>query len=85
MYIFQYWYLTANEEIRRKDSCFDYASELKYLSIAGCHGQGGNQRFVYKEVLPHQLYSLLTIKYNQCNTNICIFVFIKTYMFSVLT
>ncbi|XP_033156613.1 putative polypeptide N-acetylgalactosaminyltransferase 9 isoform X2 [Drosophila mauritiana] len=43
----QYWMLSKAGEIRRDDSCLDYAG--KDVTLFGCHGGKGNQFWTYRE------------------------------------
>ena len=40
--------LSKKGEIQRNSSCVDYSSE--HVKIISCHGQGGNQEWVYGPV-----------------------------------
>ncbi|KAJ8314274.1 hypothetical protein KUTeg_008835, partial [Tegillarca granosa] len=51
----RYWLFTKRLEIRHDYGCFDYNGEI--LQVAGCHGQGGNQKWVYKN---NQLFHVAT-------------------------
>ncbi|KAH8372711.1 hypothetical protein KR009_003242 [Drosophila setifemur] len=43
----QYWMLSKTGEIRRDDSCLDYAG--KDVTLYSCHGSKGNQFWTYRE------------------------------------
>ncbi|XP_068147212.1 putative polypeptide N-acetylgalactosaminyltransferase 9 isoform X1 [Drosophila tropicalis] len=43
----QYWMLSKAGEIRRDDSCLDYAG--KEVTLYACHGSKGNQFWTYRE------------------------------------
>lgn len=58
-HLHQKWYYSKANEIRIDDACFDYASGKSGRNVAGkiitfgCHGQRGNQQFIYKN---NQIY-----------------------------
>ncbi|GMS89138.1 hypothetical protein PENTCL1PPCAC_11313 [Pristionchus entomophagus] len=56
----QYWMLSKDGEIRRDESCVDYAGQD--VMIFGCHGMKGNQEWKYD----HQTGRLLHSVTNKC-------------------
>ncbi len=52
----QIWYYSKNNEIRRDDVCIDYAGGLSGANKTNkiitypCHGEKGNQEWIYTDV-----------------------------------
>ncbi|KAL4002171.1 Polypeptide N-acetylgalactosaminyltransferase 5 [Acanthocheilonema viteae] len=59
----QYWMITKDGEIRRDDSCIDYAGVD--VMVYPCHGMKGNQEWKY---LPYksQILQILHVTTNEC-------------------
>ncbi|VDM49078.1 unnamed protein product [Toxocara canis] len=56
----QYWMLSKDGEIRRDESCIDYAGAE--VMIFPCHGMKGNQEWRYN----HQLHQILHVVSEKC-------------------
>ena len=47
VYLFQYWMLSKQGEIRRDEACLDYAGTQ--IILYPCHGSKGNQYWEYND------------------------------------
>lgn len=57
---FQYWLYSKDGEIRRDESCIDYAG--KDITIFPCHSMRGNQEWKYD----HKIHQLLHVVSGKC-------------------
>lgn len=58
--VFQFWMLSKDGEIRRDESCIDYAG--KDVMIFPCHGNKGNQEWKYNQNVCFKFYQYRSIQ-----------------------
>ena len=58
----QYWMMSKEGEIRRDESCLDYAGAGSKVILFGCHGGKGNQEWLYD----HETHTLKHASSGKC-------------------